>query len=342
MKPNKIDQPPGTLVYTGGYKNEKIVIDVYAYNEKLWTHKVYDCINDIENDESIQWINITGLNDSKVLKDIGEKFTIDKYVLEDIIQVSRHSKIETFNNYIFAIYKMLYLKGKEVVHEHVSIIKSDTTLITFQETKGDVFDNVRNRIENNIGLIRKRKVDYLYYSLIDSLVDQYTRIIPYIDNKLDILEYQIIEGNDTTLELLYKIRKELLIIKSSVFPIKKIINGHTKRENDFIEEETCRCFEDVLDNLNQIAEDVMLHREIISGLFDTHMSNISNKMNRVMTTLALFSAIFIPLSFLAGFFGMNFINFPGLNSDYGVYIFTVICVIVGGGMFAFFKNKKML
>lgn len=339
---DRINEVPGTSRYTGKYKTEPIVIEVYSYDDKQQLYKKCESIEEIKIDQKVQWINIIGLHDMNLLKSIGNKFNISQFVLEDIVQVSRYSKIELFDDYIFSIFKMLYLENDKIMHEHVSILKVENTIITFQETSGDVFGSIRHRIENGLGNIRVKEADYLYYCMIDALIDQYFDILPYVSERLDQLEYEIIEENDTMIESVYKIRKELALINSSVSPLKGTLQKFLKQDDKFVSDEVKEYFKDILDHLDQINEKVVIYKEVISSLFETHMSNISNKMNRVMTTLTIFSAIFIPLSFLASFFGMNFIHFPGLASKYGIPIFSVICVIISGGMFGFFKFKKLL
>ncbi len=338
----RINQEPGKLLYTGKYKEEEVIIEVYWYNKSEWTKKRVKDISEIDINIKNCWINIIGIHDIKLLKEIGSKFDVSNYILEDIVRVSRHSKIEESKDNIFSIFKMLYLNDEKIKHEHVSMILKRNVLITFQETKGDIFDSIRMRIEENIGSIRNLKIDYLYYSLIDALIDQYFEIVPYVDEKLEKLEYEVIEENQTELEDIYRLRKELLLIKSSVFPIKNILENFLKNNNIIVTKEVNQSFFDVIDNLDQVTDKISIYRELLSSIHETHMSNLSHKMNRVMTTLAIFSAIFIPLSFLAGFFGMNFRYFPGLTSPYGIYIFILLCFVICAGMIYVFKKKKLL
>jgi magnesium transporter len=324
---------PGSLEYSGLYKDEEIVIEAYSYNEKGYLKKKYDAFP-IETSYNNTWINVTGLHKTELLSQIEEVYGISRFTLEDIVQVTTHSKIETFDHYSFSIFKMLYLKDNSIIHEHVSIIKLDNVLITFQETKGDVFDHIRELIEMD-GPLRSENIDFLYYRLIDSLIDQYFDILPIMNRKLDQLEENILDDEKTSLEEVYKVRKELLLIKNSVFPMKQLIG-------ELVKTYPALPYKDVYDHLEQIIENVALNRELISSLYDTHMSNLSHKMNKVMTTLAIFSAIFIPLSFLAGFFGMNFKHFPGLNSEYSLLVFILACIALGIGMLGFFKHKKMI
>lgn len=325
-----------TLNYSGDYTDEPIVIDVYHYDQDSCIHQVYDTIEAIEINHDHTWINITGLHDISVLRGIEKRFKINRLSLEDIVQVSTHSKIEKYTHYTFSIFKMLYLR-KKIVHEHIAIIKLDHVIISFQETKGDIFDALRAKLETDF-MLKTNDMDYLYYKMVDALVDQYFEILPVVNGILDDLEDDVLDEKESSLEALYKVRKELLLIKNSVFPIKLILQTYLSRyPSDYK-----LFYNDLLDHLDQIIDNVTLNRELVNTLYDTHMSNMSHKMNRIMTTLALFSTIFIPLSFLAGFFGMNFKHFPSLNGYYSLYIFIGSCLLLTGGMVLFFKRKKLL
>lgn len=336
MKTN--NRLPGSLKYSGDYQTEPIRIDVYDYDEKSWMHKTYESIDEIPLTKENTWINITGLHDVSLLEAIEKRFDINRFSLEDIVQVSTNTKIELFEAYTFSIFKMLYLKSKQVCHEHVAIIKKDKVLITFQETAGDVFDGIRQLIEKNVGEIRKRDIEFLYYKLLDALIDQYFEILPIINNRIEALEYEILEEKSATLDSIYLIKKELLLIKNSVMPLKLILQNYINKSDIVFQMH----YSDLFDHLDQITENVTLNREIVSNLNDTLTTNLSHKMNRVMTTLTIFSAVFIPLSFFAGVFGMNFAHFPGLDYQYGLYMFILLCLVTSGGMIAFFKIKKIL
>ncbi|MBN2795445.1 MAG: magnesium/cobalt transporter CorA [Clostridia bacterium] len=328
---------PGSLEYTGKFRTEPITIEVYDYDEKSWTFHTYQKIEDIPLTRENTWINITGLHDMSILEAIEKKYHVDRFTLEDIVQVSTNCKIEENEKFSFSIFKMLYLKDQEIIHEHVSMIKTQQVLITFQETAGDVFDDLRKAIEEKIGKIRSSNIDFLYYRLIDHLVDQYFEILPSINKKIEDLEYDILEEKSMTLESIYSLKKELLLIRNAVLPVKMMLQNYLHSQHPLY-----RNYKDILDHLDQIMEHVNLYREIIGSLYDTQMSNLSYQTNKVMTTLAIFSTIFIPLSFLAGFFGMNFTYFPGLHQPYAIYIFIFICFLLGGGMFYFFKKRNFL
>lgn len=337
---HNLNQPPGMLIYTGEYKRTPHKLELLVYDEEDFEFNIIDSIDEIKKDQKLKWLNVIGLNRTEFIKEIGEKFKINPLVLEDIVHVSHRSKIEIHEHYLFSVFKMVYLKSEKIIHEHLSMILMDNLLITFQEEQGDVFDPIRERIREKKGNIREMKVDYLYYALVDALVDQYFDILLFLSIGLDELEEQIIEEENISMEAIYSLRKELLLIKSAVIPIKDVFHNFLGSNQKFISEEVKIYFEDIKDHLNQVTDSVIMYREMASSLSETNSSNMSNNMNKIMTTLTIFSAVFIPLSFLSGVFGMNFTNMPVLDFQLGYYFFIVSCIVIAVGMLSYFKIKK--
>ncbi|RKD28753.1 magnesium/cobalt transporter CorA [Thermohalobacter berrensis] len=341
----KVGKPPGAIIYTGEDKSRPIKMEVIYYNENQISKEVVSSLDSINWESSYnKWINIYGLNDTELIKEIGSKNNISSLILEDIAHIGQRPKIEFYDNYIFIVLKMLSFDNKrmKIQHEQISFILLPDTLITFQEVEGDVFDPVRKRIFQSKGLIKKKGVDYLLYCLIDSIVDQNFILLDQIEEKIEIIEEDIINNQSKKLlENIYKLRKELLILKSSVWPVKDIIYNLLK-EDSVINDDTKEYLKDVNDHLIQIMDFIIIYREMISSLFDTHLSHTSNKMNQIMTMLTIFSAIFIPLTFLAGVYGMNFQYIPELSYRWSYPIFWFICIVTVVSMYTFFKYKKWL
>jgi len=282
------NQSPGSLNYTGIYKNEPVKIDYISYNKNFYERKLLDKSFEIKHDDTIHWINLTGLHDIEEIKKIGTEFNIHKMDLEDIVHVSNRSKIEERNQYLFSIFKMVYLKENKIVHEHISIIVCDNYIITFQETLGDVFDELRFRIEDSIGQIRSRDIDYLYYSLIDCLADQYFDILHYISEKFNEIEFKVIDEMSGGIDDIYYLRKELLYLKNAIVPIKDALNGFIRIESLYFNKNVKPYYEDVMDHLNQIYDNITIYREMVNSLYEMQMSNVSNDMNKTMMTLTIF------------------------------------------------------
>lgn len=334
------NQVPGELIYTGEYTEQAIKLTLFVYDKEKFEIKEIKYIDEIPDTSSIIWLNVIGLHNIELIKEIGLKYNINKMVLEDIVNIKQRSKIEPHKDYLFSVFKMVYLKEQNVVHEHISMLLFKNTIITFQECEGDVFDTVRNRIRTNAGIIRNRRVDYLYYSLIDALTDQYFEILGVVSSEIDDIEEQVIEEKEVPLELIYSLKKEILLLKSAVFPIKDTLISFLANDMEYISDEVTKYFKDVEDHLKHSAETILTYREMVMSLSETQMSNISNRMNKVMTFLTFFSVIFIPLSFLTGVFGMNFIYMPGLSNQQAFIYFCIACLIISGGMISFFKINK--
>lgn len=341
----RVGKPPGSIDYTGDRTTKTTKIEIITYQGEKAEHVYLESLDKLQwESEEAKWINIYGVNNSGLIREIGNKGGINSLVLEDIVHMGQRPKVEIYDDYIFLVLKMLSFdkENMKIQQEQISFILLPNMLITFQEFEGDVFDSIRKRIKENKGAIRKKDVDYLLYSIIDAIVDEHFILLNNIEEEIEEIEEKIINSKDQDiLQDIYKLRKELVVLKTSVWPIKDIINELIKEEK-YINEDTKNYLKDVNDHVMQIMDFIIIYREMISGILDTHLSNASNRMNQIMTTLTIFSAIFIPLTFLAGIYGMNFEYIPELSYRYGYPIFWIICFIVAMGMYKIFKYKKWL
>jgi magnesium transporter len=345
FKPKKhtISQPPGTLSYNGDYKNIEISIEVISYDQDSIERKKIDDVTEIEKvlvSNKKHWINIIGLHDIQLIETVGAIFGIHHVDLEDIVHISQRSKIEINTDYLFSIIKMIYLKEEDIIHEHLSVFIKNNVLITFQETNDDVFDTIRERLAKDLGIVKKMPISYLFYSLLDALIDNHFPIINRISEIFNTIEMEIIDRGQTEMEKIYKLRKELVYLSNAILPIKDAIQSFTRSNSNFFTEDIIPYYLDIIDHLNQINDNLRAYREMINSLHEVQMANVSNDMNETMMTLTIFSAIFIPLSFLAGVFGMNFGYIPGLKSDVAFTYFVVSCIAIAAGMLGFFKLRK--
>lgn len=343
LKKHTISDPPGTLNYNGEYQEVEILVELIYYDEDFVEKVIIndiDKLKDIISDDKKYWINIIGLHDIDLIQTVGKMFKIHHVDLEDIVHISQRSKIEINDDYLFSIFKMIYLKSEEIVHEHLSVFIKDNVLITFQETPGDVFDTIRQRLDNNLGIVRKKSINYLFYSLIDALVDNHFPIMNQISINFNSVEMEIIDQGQTEMEKIYKLRKELVYLSNAILPIKDAIHSFTRNNSQYFTKDINPYYLDVMDHLNQINDTLKAYREMINSLHEVQMANVSNDMNETMMTLTIFSAIFIPLSFLAGVFGMNFGYIPGLESDVAFTYFVISCIVIAVSMLTFFKVRK--
>ncbi|MBN2898889.1 MAG: magnesium/cobalt transporter CorA [Clostridia bacterium] len=339
-KKNFVGEPPGSIAYTGHFTDVDIAIEAIFYDDTIISTSRVEDIKGPFDSAKVYWYNVVGLHDVELIKGIGERFQLHHMDLEDIVHVSKWSKIEDQHDYVFAIFKMIYMKAEAIVHEHVSIIKKDNVIITFQETPGDVFDDVRRRLNGKNGRIRTQDADYLLYALMDALVDQYFVIINKISSDFRDIEMKILDNDIDSRDQVYHLRKELMYLINAVMPIKESILYLAKGDTRLMTEVMTPYYGDLMEHINQIADALVAYKEMTVSLHEMQMSNVSNDMNKIMMTLTIFSAIFIPLSFLAGVFGMNFVHMPGMAIPSAFYIFVAVCFVIAAAMLWFFKSKR--
>lgn len=340
QKKRTIGEPPGTLSYTGPFADVGVTIDVICYDEDHYERYYIKDLGDLALTNRKYWVNVTGLHNIDLIRQIGDRFGLHHMDLEDVVHVSQRSKIEVKEDYLFSIIKMMYLRDNDIHHEHVSIFVKEGLIMTFQETEGDVFDSVRNRLEARSGRTRRRGTEYLFYSLLDALVDHYFPVIDKSFETFSDVEMNVMETGSTDMTRIYQLRKELLYMVNAITPIKDAILNFTREPNPFFSKEDMPYYSDILDHLNQLSDSLRSYREMITSLYDMQMAEKSNNLNKTMMTLTIFSVIFIPLSFLAGVFGMNFVHFPGLDYPYAFHIFVGVCVLIAIGMWGILMRRR--
>jgi len=337
---------PGTLVYNGK-KPDTFKIELYSYNEKKYELKTFKTVEDfiqyykkhLKSSNQTVWMNVTGINHISEIQKIGDYFDISDFVLEQIVNITKHSSFKSEANYIFNDLQMVYLKDNEIEIENFSIFNNEDIVITFQERDGDVFDAIRDRIKTKQGYIRNKKSAYLYYCLLDVLVDNYLNVLDVIRQEVELAEASIINEEDISIKEIHKLRKYIMMFKLNCTPIDHVVKYFSKNES--LLELDDKQFMDILqEHTTLLTDEVMQLKELVNVLFENYMLNNGNEMNKVMTTLTIFSAIFIPLSFLAGVFGMNFKHMPGMDSPFGFYYFIAGCLLTAVFMIGFFKVKK--
>lgn len=338
--------PPGTMVYTGKRKDEPLRITMIDYSPDKMDERVLGKIEDdllFKSDETVSWINIDGLNDTPVIEKIGETFGIHPLVLEDILHTNQRPKLEDNTDYLFLVVRMLYLAqdSDEVQSEQVSFILTETGLITFQERAGDVFDGVRDRIQKSYGRIRKAGPDYLLYALMDSVVDNYFFIMEAIGEKIGNIEQSMLENpNSILLNELYQMKRELLYIRKAVWPLREAFGALERAESGLLRPSTGAYLRDLYDHTIQLIDMVETFRDMLGGVQDLYLSSMGQKTNQVMQVLTIIATIFIPLTFFAGIYGMNFEHMPELSWKYSYPLFWIIILALAAVMGAYFRRKK--
>ena len=340
--------PPGTLIHVGEERTAEVRITVIDYDESDLQEKEIKQIDEcypFKERPTVTWINIDGIHDVEIIEKIGKNYGIHPLLLEDIVNTEQRPKIEDFEEYLFVVLKMLSFDEKqgEIKIEQVSLVIGPNYVLSFQEQEGDVFDPVRDRIRRAKGKIRKMGADYLAYALLDAVVDGYFLILERIGDRVEDLEETLIKRPDmNTLQSIHFLKREMIFLRRSVWPLREVISGLSRNESKLIQASTEIYLRDVYDHTIQVIDTVETYRDMISGMLDTYLSSISNRMNEVMKVLTIFAAIFIPLTFLAGIYGMNFSYMPELGWKWGYFAVLAVMVTVVVTMLLHFKKKKWL
>lgn len=343
----KAGLPPGTLVHIGRKRTDKVKISVIDYTPNQIEEKECTEISEVfeyKKSDSITWINIDGLHNIELIEQVGKEFDLHPLMLEDLVNTKHRPKMEEFANCLFISIKMLGISAnkRNVVSEQVSFVVGDSWLISFQEQEGDVFDELRSRIRHGKGVVRHKSIDYLLYRLIDIIVDNYFFVTEHFSAISEKLEAEVIENPDK--EVLMKIqqlKKQIINFKRSTLPLREAASSLNKNES-VVQVENKPYFFDVYEHIIQLNENVEEQREVLATIMDLYLSGNSNKMNEVMKVLTIISTIFIPLTFIAGIYGMNFEIIPELKWDYGylaVWILMIVLIII---MVILFRRKKWL
>jgi magnesium transporter len=344
---SKIGLAPGTLVHIGEKKAEKVVIRVLAYNSEKLIEKelksVEECLEFKGRFDINLWINVDGLDKVDIIEKLGSYFNIHPLTLEDILNTEQRPKTEDYDSYIYTVLKMMLLdkEKEEIIIDQVSIIIGPNYLLSFQERKGDVFDPVRERFENPASRLRKSGVDYLAYSLIDSMVDSYFLILEYFGDEIEDLEEElVIHPRPETLTTIQKYKRGMITLRKAVWPLRELINGLQRVESDLIRENTSIYLRDIYDHTIQIIDSVEELRDILSSMVDIYLSSVSYRMNDVMKVLTVIATIFIPLTFIVGVYGMNFENMPELKWRWGYPVVMLCMAFIAISMFTYFKKRR--
>ena len=343
----KAGLPPGTLVHIGEQKVEKVRISIIDYDEKQLKEMDAETVEvcfPFRDSNTVTWINIDGLHDVGIIEKLGSCYNLHPLLLEDILNTEQRPKMEDFGDYLFLVLKMLdYGENGVIEAEQVSLVLGPNYVISFQEHEGDVFNAVRERIRKNKGRIRKSGADYLAYALMDSIVDNYFLILENVGERIETAEQQLAENPTMeTLNAIRELKKEMIFLRKSIWPLREVINNLERGESSLIHESLTAYLRDVYDHTIQIIDTVESLRDMISGLLDVYLSSISNKMNEVMKVLTIFASIFIPLTFVAGIYGMNFKFMPELEWTWGYFVVLCVMAAAAAVMLVYFKRKKWL
>jgi magnesium transporter len=345
----KAGLPPGTLVHIGEKKVGELKITLIDYDETHFQEREFKTVEQcfpFRDKPTVTWINVEGVHQVEVIEEIGNCFGLHSLVLEDILNTDQRPKMEVYGDYLYIVLKMLYGSdpNRSVEAEQVSLILGSNFVISFQEGKeGDVFNPVRERIRSGKGLIRKMGSDYLVYSLIDTIVDNYFLILENLGEKIELLEEELTaHPTTTTIREIQKFKNEMIFLRRVVWPLREVVSCLGRKESALIKETTEVYLRDVYDHTVQVMDTIEVYREMLSGMVDIYLSSVSNRLNSVMKVLTIIATIFMPLTFIAGIYGMNFKYMPELEWRWGYPAVWLIVIIIGVSMLVYFKKKKWM
>ena len=347
-KSAKFGMPPGSLVHVGERKTENVRISVMDYDEQRCHEAVLDNIEqtaEYRDRPSVSWINIDGIHDTAVLEAAGRIFGIHQLVLADIMNTRQRPKHEAYDGLVFIVLKMLDMQPsrKQVISEQISILVSRNCVITFQEAPGDVLDSLRERIRGSKGRIRSFGSDYLANCIMDAILDGYYAVLDDLSDRVSDMEELLIElPGQNLLQQIYAARREYLLLRKYIRPVREIVASLERNESGLVRPETSPYIRDLYDHAIQIIETMESLHDSITGMLEMYLSSASNRMNEVMKVLTIIATIFIPLTFIAGIYGMNFEKMPELGWRYGYLAVWVVMLVVTGVMLWFFRRKKWI
>jgi len=338
--------PPGELVQVGAVSDEPVSISVFDYAEdsvdERQSQTVDDCIP-LCDSPTVSWIDVVGVHDVNVIGRVGEVFGLHPLTLEDIVNTHQRPKLEEFEDYLYIVLKMPRYdpKTREFIDEQVSFVLLRGCVISFQEKPGDVFDGIRDRLRNGRGRIRKAGADYLVYALVDAVVDGYFLLLESIGEQVESIEEELArEPSEEVMRTIHALKRESILVRRAIWPLREVISSLSKNDSPLIESTTMLYLRDVYDHTIQVIDTIESLRDMLSGLLDLYLSSVSNRMNEVMKVLTVIATMFIPLTFVAGVYGMNFHYMPELSWRWGYAAVWGVMVIMLVGMVAFFKRRR--
>jgi len=344
----KTGLPPGTPVHVGEQKSQRTKITVIDYDEQHLEEREVETVEEcaiFKDQPNVTWINVAGLHQVEVLQQLGDCFGLHPLVLEDILNTMQRPKMEDFDDCIYVVVQTHYYneKSRKIVTEQISLVLGPSFVLSFQEWEADLFDPIRERIRSRKGHIREMGPDYLAYALLDAIVDGYFAVLENLGEDIELLEEELVAGpGGATLHRLHDIKREVIFLRKSVWPLREAITGLARGDSPLVKETTRLYLRDVYDHSIQVIDTVETFRDMLSGILDIYLSSISNRMNEVMKVLTIIATIFIPLTFIAGVYGMNFEYMPELAWRWAYPAVWLVMAAVGVTMAIYFKRRKWI
>lgn len=343
----KAGLPPGSLVYIGPERDFKPKITIFNYTPEAYVEKTVDTIEEClpyKDERSVTWINIVGVHRVELIEKVGVLFELHPLLLEDVVNTNQRPKIDEFDDHLCVIMRTLTYDEKmnSIASEQLSIVLSKRFVISFQEDEGDLYDPIRARIRDNKSKIRDFGSDYLVYRIMDVTVDHYYSLIEKLGEKIEHLEERVMRHPpQTILQEIQDVKKDLLLLRRSVYPLREVLASMTRDDNNkMIAKKTQKFIRDVHDHTIHVIEALEMFRETVNGLKDSYHSQLNIEMNKTIQTLTIITTIFIPLSFIAGVYGMNFRHMPELSLKYGYPATLAVMAVLAVIMLFYFRKRK--
>lgn len=338
---------PGTLIHLGEQKMDQVRVMTVDYNAHSYHYRQIDDVAELAAAKDVAsntWVTVAGLHDTAVVNAIGQFFGIHPLLLEDILNTDQRPKLEQYDDYVYLILKALLLEDNGRIRtEQISIVLGQTFVLTFEEQEDDTFHALRQRIENEQGRMRKQGVDYLAYSILDVIVDNYFIILENLGERIEVLEDSLILNADQDkLEEIQYLKRELLYLRRSIWPLREVVGALQRGESELFAQGTLIYLRDVYEHTIQVIDTIETYRDIVSSLLDIYLSSLSNKLNEVMKVLTVISTIFIPITFITSLYGMNFAYMPELQWRWGYWGVWGVVLVTAVAMIIYFRRKKWL
>lgn len=341
-------QAPGTLTFTGEKKVERVQIQQTVFGPESIDEATGFDLPPAEPQEvkgRVHWLDVQGLHDTDLIARIGERFGLHPLVLEDIAHPQQRPKIEDYDDHLYIVVRRLSFSVAEqrLTSEQVSLVVGPDFLLTFQERSGDGFEAVCERLRRGRGRIRTSGPGYLAYALLDAVIDHYFKVLEDLDEALEQVEYLVLDRpTEEVLQRIHLLKREMVLLRRVIWPVREVVNRLERAESPLMDRDIAPFLRDLQDHVLHLAETVDAFRDILSGLQDLYLSSISNRMNDVMKVLTIFASIFVPLTFIAGVYGMNFQHMPELAWRWSYPVFWGVILLVAVALLVFFRRRKWI
>ncbi|MCB1665509.1 MAG: magnesium/cobalt transporter CorA [Pseudomonadales bacterium] len=343
----KVGAPPGTLLHVGETHTESTSLSLLTYNQEQYKVSRLSQVSDLKRGtflDQVTWLNIEGVHDAAVVQSVGEMFELHPLVMEDILNTDQRPKIEVHEHYLYIVVKVLNfdVADSQARVEQISLILGNGFVLSFQEGKDDIFQGVRTRLESG-RRIRTLGPDYLCYALIDTVVDNYFMLLEQFGDQVELLEEELLSNpTPDTLQKIHHYKREMLLLRKAVWPLREVLTSMIRDDSTQISQDTQLYLRDVYDHTIHIMDTVDTIRDLLAGMLDLYISSTSNRMNEIMKVLTIFASIFMPLTFIAGIYGMNFQYMPELSIRWAYPAVMAVMALIGVGLAFYFRWKKWL